>query len=129
MRLIKYIDNDNIQIYLDTSPITPDIQSIPNIGKLYTFDSHKLLILSPEYIYSDLISYFKTWEISILLLPIHDLEQSIQIIDILWPKIASPIAYDNRISSQDGIDFGYQVMSRTKTIPKFTKSWQSIILK
>lgn len=129
MYIIKYMGLWEISILSNDPQKAPIISHIKNIWTLYSIHEHRILILNKEFVYNDITLNTRIKNLSVVFLPIDDMEVSLKTINVLASTTVCPISYDREVSSNDGVNFGTQVMLHTSSVPKYLKPWQSIILK
>ena len=129
MYIIKYMGFGEISILSNDPQKAPVIYNIRNIWSLYTIHEHRILILNKEYVYWDITLNSKIKDLSVVFIPMGDMDLMLKTINVLWATTVCPISYDTPISSNDGIEFATQMMLHTSSVPKYLKPWQSVILK
>ena len=129
MYIIKYLWWSQISTLSNEGTIVPWIAKIKDVWKLYTINYHKILTLYDKYIYNNI--NLNPWlnELSVLFMPIDDMELAIQTTKALNPKIVCPISYGEAITWPEWVHFANQIMLHTSSVPKYLKPWQSIVLK
>ena len=129
MYIIKYLWWSQISTLSNEWTIVPWIAKIKDVGKIYTINYHKILVLYDKYIYNNInLNTWLSW-LSVLFVPIDNLDSAIEIIKSLNPKIVCPISYWEAITWPEWVHFANQVMLHTSSVPKYLKPWQSIVLK